>query len=364
VSENQQTGADLTLVYGPSNSRKTTQMGEAALYVLEKTGGNCRYISAENAGQRVIMPYIEERLIQPLWLHKAMHPIASLRRIMNGMWPQMKDSAGKPTLDPDESDPLKMGWRATTEEEWTSLGGYIFEGITSLTQQALGDVRDKQSKLNFTDDGKSGITGSGFMDDGLIIGVPSQGQYNTVQQEMLQHLREGPKVLYDLSKRHVKYIFWTAHEATGPEDGSTGRGVYGPAAVGKAITGKIPSECGTMLHFQPTTLRQKVKEGGAEVTRERVTVLAHFQNHPDPNGNSNIIWPAKPRYPAVQSALEKILEMLKQKWPSGCFELKVGQSLRDYLKFQDTLQPLAREELRADMVRIRKMRDENVPKPS
>jgi hypothetical protein len=114
-------------------------------------------------------------------------------------------------------------------------------------------------------------------------------------------------------------VLFTAHEGKG-QDSQTRQTVYGPAAVGQAVTDKIPFFVGDLLHFETTVLDAK---------KNQTTVRAYFKSHPDADLQS-IIWPAKARLPF------DLVEDFNKKWPEGYLDLS-KETLYDYLKFMDSV---------------------------
>lgn len=347
-----QVAASSLLLYGPTGSYKTSQVVEFAKYVWEKTGKMTRVVTAEPAGVDILNPAIQAGMIEPLYINKLSQPRSLLAKIRRGDWSVAVDAARNPTNDMDKA----VGYMTlpTPPEKAARIGGYAFEGCTSIGELCLYDLADKNApKMDV--DGKSlpnaiemqdktGLRGTGYWEDGVVLGGTSQSQYGAAQKDVLQLLKEAPSALYKASKGSVQYCMFTAHESKGL-DKETMTPMYGPGVVGQAATARIGKEIGTMLHLEPGW-KEVPAQGGGKV-RVRV-VRAFFRDHPDTE-NPNILWTAKPRIPPTAQAIAE----LDKRFPGGFFELSLQpeQTLYHFLKFQDQLQAAAEAALKAMMAK-------------
>lgn len=312
--------AQAILLYGASGTYKTTQVLALAEHVHHTTGLSTRVISAETAGAETLATGIAMGYIEPLWISQDMLPRSAMRKLARGEWPVMKD--GIPVRN------------AKGEMSWTNslagVGAYAWEGLTSISMlvgQGLKSKFASGTMVKGASEG-AGLAGAGYSEEGETFGSGSQSQVGSVQDTIMEILRESPKNLYAKSGGKIAYVLFTAHEARGVDE-FTGGSVYGPGTVGKAITGKIGAEVGTMIHLESESVESPAgKDGGGKIFKQRV--WAYFRPHPDTEA-PRVLWPAKPRVPPIKEALDA----LEVRFPNSRFELTTSQSIVDYLKFQE-----------------------------
>ncbi len=321
------------MIYGDSNTRKTSNCGRFASYIHRVTGRACRYISAESGGQIVIQPAVDKGLVlPPIWLHSQMNPRSALRKIARGEWLVPVDATGTRTADPAKA--VGVRWSVTSPEEWARIGGYIFDGVSSVGALELADLRTKHAKVGSTSE--TGLAGPGYLGDGETLGASSKGQYGAAQQDILFLLDEPPKTLFDVSKGNVVQVLYTAHEAKGIDE-TTGRTIYGIDVPGQAIMSKIPRKVGTLIHTVGVLEKRKERKPNGQVVEVEVpAVYGYFQNHRDQQ-NAAIIWTAKARLPAAPASGPAMMKALEEKWPGGRLEFDWHQGIDDFLRFQEEL---------------------------
>lgn len=274
------------LCYGATGTRKTTNIGSAAKYIYEQTRAPIRYISADGGGWETIEPYIAAGIILPYRLSDNPTLLEQIRLFMRGHWPNEKGEFSKqPNLD--------------------NVGAYAIEGLTSISMLMLRHLVGKGQKV------AQDVVGQ-FREGNEVFGAAAMAHYGFVQQFTLDMIGAF-STLPTLSKR----VLFTAHEGKG-QDEQTRQTVYGPAAVGKAITDKIPFFVSDLLHFETSVIDAKAN---------KTTVRAYLRNHPDADLQS-ILWPAKARMPF------DVVDEFQKKWPDGYIDLD-KESLYDYLKFMD-----------------------------
>jgi hypothetical protein len=307
-----QTTASSTLIYGVSDSRKTTQIPEFARFVKEMTGRKVRMVSCETAGADRIQPAVDAGLIIPYWLRE--NPRSAIVHVARGNWPQPVDASGQPTV-PGRA--TRARWLPTPATDWAEIGGYAIEGTASLAEMIIRDLIAKGRKI------QEEIVGQ-YEEDEVKLGAAARSHFGVAQQDALRLLAEAPRGLFDASRGNVQYILFTGHEAKGEDDQKST--IYGVGTSGKAAVKSIPKLVGTLLHH--------------EIDRKDSRVYAYFRPHADLE-NPNILWDAKanlPAHPAVWAAVEK-------KWPGGRFELRFDQTLYHYLKFQEEAKAGVAEQL-------------------
>lgn len=272
------------LCYGATGTRKTTNVGGFAKYVYETTRAPVRYVSADGGGWEPIQPYIDAGIIIPYRLSDSPTLLEKIRLLRKGHWP-------------NEADEFK--------KDLDNVGAYAVEGLTSIAMLMLRHLVTKGQKV------AQDVVGQ-FKEGSEIFGAAAMAHYGFVQQEVLDMIGAF-STLPTLSKR----VLFTAHEGKG-QDEQTRQTVYGPAAVGKAITDKIPFFFGDLLHFETTVIDAKKND---------TTVRAYMKSHADADLQS-ILWPAKVRMPF------DVVEAFTKKWPDGYIDLG-KESLYDFLKFME-----------------------------
>ncbi len=298
-----QTTASSILIYGVSDSRKTTQIPEFARFVHGQTGRKVRMVSCETAGADRIQPAVDAGIIIPYWLQD--QPRSAITHIIRGDWPRPVDLAGNPTTDPSKA--VRARWLPTPPQEWDQIGGYAIEGTASYAEMIIRHLIAEGRKI------QEEVVGR-YEEDGITLGAAAKSHYGVAQQDVLKLLAEAPRGIFNASQGKVQYILFTGHEAKGEDDQKST--IYGVGTSGKAAVKSIPKLVGTLLHH--------------ELDRKNAKVWAYFKPHPDLE-NGMIMWDAKanlPAHPAIWAQVDK-------KWPGGRFELTFDQTLYHYLMFQE-----------------------------
>jgi len=287
--------ANTILVYGETGTFKTSNVGRFARYIYEKTGKPTRLVSADGGGWMPVQAEIDAGIIDALRIVEAEQPLPLLRKLGQGYWPD----GGKLALS-DLSD----------------VGAYAIEGLTSISMLLLRHLVKTGRKVSEEVIGK-------FEEEIEVDGkkvresfsAPSRSHYGFIQNfvlDMLASFRALP----------VERVLFTAHEGKGSDD-ITNQMVYGPATVGKAITDKLPSEVGDLLHFYAAPVVSGTGMGGPK----KMEVRCYLDKHPDTQ--TQILWPAKTRLQPEQ------VRAFSDRWPERCFPLTLDQGIEAYLQFQD-----------------------------
>lgn len=300
------------IMYGDSGLGKTTNAVEFAKLVYEVTRKPVRLIAHEASSQIPFAPLVEIGVVVPLYLMNVERPLPALRRLSRGDWP-VQDAAGKWTWKP---------WDG-------SAGGYILEGLTSLSDLLLENQRDTQRMMAEQREKSFEEVEGG---EKFAFAKSSLSNYDFVQTEMLRNLKA-------FAGLPIWRILWTAHELKG-EDEDTRQAIRGPGLVGKAKTGAIQKYCGVLLHIEGYSTTNKWVEGGEKLSLVSTRRRIWFTPHPDQNFEK-ITYPAKVTIP-----VERVPE-LNKRYPHGYFEptLQVDGTLRDsladFLRLEDRLQAAA-----------------------
>jgi len=308
--------ADTCLIYGDSGTWKTTNLGFAAKYLYERTGGKIiRLISADGGKWKPVEPLVALGIIEPFYVAEVPAPLVLIRKLSIGYWP----------------DKLHNGyWDAKTgkllpptPEVWKRVGGYLIEGLTSLSDVEMEDLRDKQRKIgedsvgNFTESGPGGSGDEKFA-------ANCRAHYGFVQREMLARLKSFSALPCDR-------VLFSAHEAKGTDE-DTQAAIRGPALTGQKGTDKVPKEVGDCIHFEQyvkdVTEEDPITKG--KFTYKQTSVRAYFMSHPDPVFK-DILYKCKPRVPP------ETVGQLLAKYRGGFFEPTTEHGLDEFLRFEDEL---------------------------
>ena len=305
--------AESVLIFGDSGLGKTINLGFAAKYLYEQTGGRTgRYIDA-GGNPKPIEPLAELGVIEVLSVMGAKFPCTMLRKLSVGFWPT-----------PDGHKKLRDGvplrvedWLAPSPEVWKRVGFYLNDPMGGMADILLEDLREHGRIIG------EGVVGE-WKETSKETGMPgdekfcnnSRAHYGWVQRETTSLVRQ-------FNSLPVDRVIWTSHESKGEEE-DTKRTVRGPSIVGKAATDSILKHFGTVIHF----------EGVARKDNSGAVVLCYFRPHPDQIG---AIYKCKPRTPAELDG------ELTKRWPKGFFVPQTTAddpnrgTLADYMRLEDEL---------------------------
>ncbi len=203
------------LVFGPTGSGKTGQVGEQALADYKRTGQLTRLYTADKGGWGTIAGHVKAGLIQVVELD-GLNPWAFAYAVQ-GMTPNPA-SPGQWHHDPQ----MDMG-----------VGHVAFEGISSWASAQMQDLADRAAGNGRPIEnvgGKSPIRFQG--DQGLWIGSNNESHYGIVQNNM--------RDLIWRSFRLPWTVTWTSLDMRG-EDKESGSPIIAPLMIGKSGVENIPS---------------------------------------------------------------------------------------------------------------------------
>lgn len=277
-----QTKAEVTLGYGASGTGKTYQIKELIEYVWERYHKVTRVVTADGGWPAWLDDYKAVGMadIAPIGAATA-NATEWVDRYCQGYW----------------RDEKKQVW---TKEGIEKVGAYAFEGLTSMGDLIMADLRGRGAKLsqdpNFT----------------LKIGETTYYGSNMTYFGFVQER------LYDcVMKTHmlpVHKVYWTATETKGEDDGNK---VYGPAIAGKKSIGKAPQWFGDCLHFEMIQ-REAAKDAKTGFTTISTEWAMYLQPHADPI--TKIVFPAKIRL--VNTTGEQVPEYFNPPSLRRLFELE------------------------------------------
>ncbi len=325
------------VLYGPTGTRKTTQIGEFAKYIYQKTGKRTRLISADGGGWGPIQNLINAGIIEPWRVVEENNPKVAIIKASKGAWPDKLVNglrASKFITQPTNPEQRK--------EQLKDVGAYAVEGWASIAALLMSDLVAKGQKISEDVVGKFTET-TEYGDE--TFGAPGRSHYGWVQNFILTMIR-------NFSSLPVERVLYTSLEGKG-EDQLSKVLQYGPLVSGKAITAAIPTYVGDCLHFEdftedsgvdPLNPKQKLVEGKVRVW---------FTQHPD--SSTGTTWPAKPRIVG-----DKYQEFKKRMGSNGYFVLSDSTHLGTYLALQDEILETASDAARKWKAEVDKKRLESL----
>jgi hypothetical protein len=303
------------VLYGPTGSRKTSQLGEFAKYIYEKTGKTTRLISMDGGGWGPIQDLINVGIIDAWRIVEEENPEKAIVKASKGLWPDKIVNGlrqGRAT-EPSSKENLRQSLR--------NVGAYAVEGWTSIANAVMRDAVAKGRKVNEDVVSKYTIAADD-LGSAESFGAPSRGHYGFAQNLILDIIR-------NFSALPVERVAYTALEGKG-EDRLTKALTYGPQVAGNAITASIPQYVGDCLHFEDFQKEAGVDPENAKQKLVSMEVRAWFTGHPDVS--NGVIWPAKARIVPA-----KIEEFRAKIGKDGYFILNKDNNLYTYLKAQDEM---------------------------
>lgn len=309
------------ILYGPTNTFKTTQVAFFARWIAETTGKATLLFSTDGGGWAPCQEEVDAGMIRPFHCDVGTTPLAQIRAISKGYWP----------INPEEPDILKVKFSPV---KWDEIGGIAVEGLTSIGSVLMRHCADNNLKtgqegtnpvkvpiLMEQPDGTDKLAWESFAGN-------SQGHYNFVQNQLFS-------LVTNFQSLPVAYVLFTAHEKKYKEDGAP-MSQYGISVPGNAITPLVPTWIGDCLHAQdykvPVKQRVPSVEDPSKTVEEetiRTYVRYYFVKHPDPD--TGLLFDAKPRVTHSKAReLEKV-------FPGGFFVPTPERGLDMYLRAVDKL---------------------------
>ena len=202
-------GNNLTiLLFGPTGSGKTAQIGELAEYYYKNGHKITRLYSADRGGWETIKPYVELGIIEAIpmfgepwnWIDHAVKG----DKLQNGKW--------VPGID-------------------ANVAMYAYEGMTSMADSVMSWMAEASARgVNIGGGGSFSFNVKGDGDKQVKIGSNNMAHYSVAQQQVYEKSTQ--------SQFLPGTILWTAGDRRGEDDANGG--VIGPQIAGKAMTGEAP----------------------------------------------------------------------------------------------------------------------------
>jgi hypothetical protein len=327
--------AELICVYGGTGSFKTAQLHFLAKYVYRKWGKRTRLASCDGGGWKPLDPDIEAGLIEAWGISAIENPRSIMRKLSQGYWPKIVESAGqrKLVLTPPDAD------------TWKRIGCIGHEGLTSTANIIMRDALNKQMVVAGDQKGERGAIS--FSEK--VTQVNAAGAESVVEEKYSfatqGNYMDAQKAVYDFTCNYrslpCPYVYFTALEARGEEE-DTKKTIIGPAVIGKAVTAQVGTWVGDLIHAEDYFVEvpdpsHKAPAGFTGTWKPRMMQQSKarywFIRHPDPV--TGMLFPAKPRVAPEQ--IPKLLEV----YPGGYFEPTTEAGLDAYLEVVDRIQAAA-----------------------
>lgn len=207
-------GSNLTiLLFGPTGSGKTAQIGELAEYLIKSQKKRTRLYSADRGGWETIKPYTEIEIAPGKPIIEAVsltgdpfvwiNHVVKGEKLVNGNW--------APGIDPD-------------------IGLYAFEGMTSMADAEMSWMAEASGRGVNIGGGGSFSFNAGAGKDTLKIGSNNMAHYAVAQQQVFEKSTQ--------SQFLPGIVLWTAGDRRGEDDANGG--VVGPQTAGKAQAAEVP----------------------------------------------------------------------------------------------------------------------------
>lgn len=277
------------LIYGASGTRKTSNIGLAAMYIRQLNGKRTRLITCDPGGYDVLLPLVELGIIEP-WVISTTWPntIDTLDLACQGSWPV------------DVTDPSK-GLTRPDPKIWEQIGLVAFEGLTSIGDTIHRRLRDNKARLS--QDPSYTYIDADFGKQTSLLSTGHAGSnmsyFGFIQDKLYElvcksHLLPCDKVL------------WTALEGKGEEEG-TRIPVFGPSIAGKKAIGKAPQWFGNCLHIE-MVVTEKGEDSITKQIQLETKPIMFLRPHAD--RLSRIPFPAKTRDTFIPGYGDKVPETM------------------------------------------------------
>jgi energy-coupling factor transporter ATP-binding protein EcfA2 len=206
-------GATTILLYGRSNSGKSTQIGVMAEHVMKTTGKKTRLYTADKGGVDPIQPYINLGIIDAIEMGDT-DPFIFLNRACNGY---VRDDKGKWVKD----DSLNA-----------EVGCYAFESMRGFAEALMATMGKKASEGTSIGGGANIAFQVQSDDVTLKVSGSNMAMFGVAQAKMTEEIWASQRL-------NAQYILWTS-SVSKDEDGVSSGKVLGPDVIGKALTAEVP----------------------------------------------------------------------------------------------------------------------------
>lgn len=302
------------ILYGDSDTRKSTACKHFARYIYERTGKCTLLLSMDGGGWMPMQPEIDAGIISAYRCNIEV-PLPTLRKISQGYWPTNTSATRAAETD------LRL-------VDWNKFGGVVVEGVTSISQALMRHLADKGIK---TGEEATSPFSQQVIVDGKIgqeqFAGNSRSHYGFVQNQLYS-------MITNFNSLPCEYVLFTGLESRAEEDDRTL--IYGPQIAGKKATALIPSWVGDCIHAQGFPVQKIIQVPDPSDPKKMIdsvlvtsTVRMYFLSHPDAT--------TQIRYPAKARVTPEAIPLLMKKWPGGYFEPGLDKGFDEYLHTVDEL---------------------------
>jgi hypothetical protein len=202
------------LIYGRTNSGKTSQIGTLAEHVFKSNGKKTRLATIDKGGTDPIQPYVDLGIIELVEVANT-NPWIFLNRVVRGY---TRDASGKWVLDQKKNE---------------AIGLFAFESLRGFAEALMQDMAVKAGQgVNIG--GGSNIS---FQVQGdnetLKVSGSNMAHFGVAQGRMTEEVWESQKL-------SAQFVLWTSSVSKDADEMSTSGKVLGPDVIGKALTAEVP----------------------------------------------------------------------------------------------------------------------------
>jgi len=298
-------GKTSLIVYGASDSGKSTQARYVAEHVYKMTGKKTRLIALDRGSLwSPSQDLVDAGIIVPLEFPTGheYNPFAVMRKLRRGEFP-VDGIINLPTRIEEKGVvryQTNTKWRPWSPEDEAEIGAIVIDSLSSYATAFMSDVKQKNQR-------SGDPAAAPRLEDGEQMGTNTMNHYADCHTEILD-------LLQSFQSLPVHITMFTALEGKGEDDDSgIKRTALGPETIGKAINGKLPSRVNHCFHL--------VAEGAGKDKK----IKAWYNKHP--SEIPKIEWPSKVTLPPAQ------LKDLWAKWPNGYIPLSLEAGIGEFLEF-------------------------------
>jgi hypothetical protein len=206
------------LIYGPTGSGKTGQLGELAMADYQRTGLLTRVYTADKGGHDMLAPFVRAGVMEVVAL--------------DGLNPWAFEYAAQGWIPSPEGGKWVLDSTANAR-----VGHFAFESIASWASAQMQDLADRAAgslgRMVDNVGGKAPVRfAAGPGGEGIWIGSNNESHYGIVQGNL--------RSLIWKSFRLHGTVTWTSLDTRG-EDKESGNPIIAPLLIGKAGVENIPS---------------------------------------------------------------------------------------------------------------------------
>ena len=302
------------MMYGASDSGKSTQARYIAEHVYNTTGKRTRLIALDRGSLwSPCADLVDKGIVIPLEFPTSyeFNPMAIMRKLRRGEFPEggvisapTSSQVRKPNGEMETKYMTNTKWLPWTAQTTEEIGAIVVDSLTTFATAYMSDTKQKNIRAG------SDASSAPRMEEGEQMGTNTMSHYGDAHTEILDALQAFQSL-------PVGVTMFTALEGLGADD-DTGvkRPALGPETVGKAINGKLPSRVNHCFHL--------VAEGAGA----KKIVKAWYCKHP--SELPKLEWPSKVTLPPAK------LKEFWAKYPLGFIPLSLDKGIGEFLQFVES----------------------------